>query len=333
MASQIYIHFTDKTLVLDSSENLLYPLLGSMLKWDELRVGIALSLTQSASDNNAGFSTQETLPIVSNLPLLNRFSIGLKNRGLELPGEVGCSFAGFSNANNSDGSSLGFFEGTLFASHANKYGFNVNLANTGSNHRVSGVPVTIPLSTPFNASGTTHILSPGETINFGGNVVTLSSSVSHGQTNVTVYAPSLVTITAAQLNGSTSSNVIRPNTCIGGSINNTFTFTQTSSISQALTFPASFVMQGSSNYSSVLLLSFKTTNRGTFSQTMKVGMQVVPYIGDTSPANVESLMTSFSPLFETSVFGYNTTMPTCLFIRWPFITTRLRIHSLCAKKF
>src|SRR4051812_42288484 len=114
--SKIYIHYTDKTLVLDSSENLMYPLLGSLLRWDNLRVAFALSLTQSQTDDNYGFYDTETLPIVGGSPLLNRFSIGIKNRGLELPGEAGCNFAGLTNHSASNGSSLGFVNSTILAS-------------------------------------------------------------------------------------------------------------------------------------------------------------------------------------------------------------------------
>lgn len=332
--SKIYIHYVDKTLVLDSGENLVYPLLGSLLKWDELRVAMSLSLTQSTVDDNAGFSTNESLPIVGGTPILNRVAIGLKNRGTELPGEAGCSFAGFSNATDTDGSSLGYYDSTIMLSTRRAFGFNVNLSWTGQNHVISGSVATLPLSTPFNASGTTQVLPVGQPINYGGNVVYLNSPVSNGQTSIEVTAPSPVTITISQLNGSTeSTTMVRPNLSLGCSINSTYQYSQTSSASQTVNFPASFVMQGSTNYSSVMMMSFKTTNRGTSSQTMQVGCTVVPNIGDTSANNLEAMLSTYVPAYESSVFGFNTIMPSTFFVRWPFSSTRLRMHSLVIKKF
>lgn len=312
----------------------MYPLLGSLLKWDELRIAMSISLTQSTSDNNAGFTTNESLPIIGGTPILNRVSIGLKNRGTELPGEAGCSFAGFSNASDTDGSSLGYYDSTLMLSSRRAFGFNLNLAWTGSNHVISGSPVTLNLSSAFNASGTTQVLPVGQPISYNGNVVYLQSPVSNGQTSITVSAPSPITIGISELAGSTeSTTMVRPNLSLGCSINSTYQYSQTDSASQTINFPASFVMQGSTNYSSVVMMSFKTTNRGTASQTMRVGCQVVPNIGDTSSTNLEAMLSTYVPAYESSVFNFNTLMPTTFFVRWPFSTTRLRMHSFVIKKF
>ena len=330
--SSIYLHYDDKTLILDSSENLLYPILGSLQKWDNLRVGIAVSLTQSTSDNNAGFFENETLPITSGTPLLNRISIGLKNRGTELPGESGCVFAGFSNASGSQGSSVGFYNSTIVLTPDSPYHFDVKLSWTGSNHVISGVK-TISLSTPFDNSGTSYVFPVGSALNFGGNVVYLESTLANNQNFVDVSAPSPVTITSGQLNGYGVGEIIKPIVSLGTTINSTQRYSSTLSVSQAFQFPASFVMQGSTNYSSILVLDYTLTGRNTVGQAIKVGYQVIPNEGDTSTENLEAKMASFSPAFETSYLPFNVTVPTTFFIRWPFNTARLRIHSLSIKRF
>lgn len=331
--SSIYLHYDDKTLVLDSSENLLYPLLGSLLKWDNLRIGIAVSLTQSMTDNNAGFYATESLPIVSGGPLLNRLSIGLKNRGTELPGEDGSVFAGISNATNSQGSSLGFYGSTIVLAPESTYNFDVKLAWTGANHIVSGSSLTIPLAVPFDNSGTAHVVSIGSPLNFHGNVVYLDSTLANSQNFVQVSAPSPVTITATQLTGYAPSDVVKPVISLGTTINNSRQYSSNLSVSTAFQYPASFVMQGSTNYASIVILDYIVTNRGLPSQAIKIGYQVIPNEGDTSPDNLEAKMGAYTPNFESSTLPFNTTMPTSFFIRWPFNTTRLRLHSLVVKKY
>lgn len=332
--SQIYLHYTDKTLVLDSSENLLYPLLGSLLRWDNLRVAFAVSLTQSQTDNNAGFSAVETLPMVSASPILNRVSIGLKNRGLELPGEAGCNFAGYSANSTSNGSSLGFFNSTITLSTQDVITFPVSVLPTGvSGYAITAAPVTIPLSIPFNDQGTFYSLPVGQNVVFNGKVAQIASPLSNGQSSVSLQASPSITIFNTDVGGQAKSLQVSAAASLGALNGLSSSFSTSSIPSQCLQFPASFVMQGNSNYATILIMDFKCTNRGSPTQTVHVGYQFVPNIGDTSITNMEAMMAAYTPTFESSVFGYNTTMPTCLFVRWPFSTTRLRIHSIAAKKF
>ncbi len=331
--SKIYLHYSDKTLVLDSSENLLYPLQGSLLRWDNLRVAFAVSLTQSTTDDNAGFTNVETLPIASTAPILNHLSFGIKNRGLQLPGEAGCSFAGYSNASDSNGSSLGFFGSTLFQSTKDVYSFNVNLVPTGiSGYAVTSSPRTINLSVPFNSSGSFYTLPANSNVNFNGTVAQLASSLSDGATTVSLKASPPVTI-FSNVNGSAVSNQVRPAVSLGCSIGSSYQYSTDTTISRCLQYPVGFVMQGSSNYATIVVMDYKVTNRGTVSQTMQVGYQFTPNVGDTSIAALQAAMVAYTPNFESSAFSFNTTMPTALFFRWPFVTTRLRLHSICAKKF
>ena len=331
--SSIYIHYTDKTLVLDSSENLIYPMLGSLLKWDNLRVAFAISLTQSLSDNNAGFGNDEALPIINGLPILNRLSFGLKNRGLELPGEAGCSFCGYSNPNGSNGSSVGTVDGTILTSTADMYTFNVNLQNPGGvGYSVDSSPLVVPLNGVYSASGTAKILQVGQPVLFNGKTTFLQAPLSDGQNTVTLNAASPLIISPSELNGTARSDLIQVNTSLGGSIGSSHSYSTTSSLGHALQFPASFVMQGSSNYSTIVVMDYVVTNRGTSSQQVKVGYQVIPNEGDTSVPNMEAKISAYLPTYESSFIGFNTTMPTCFFIRWPFATTRLRLHSLVIKR-
>ncbi len=333
--SQIYIHFTDKTLVLGSSENLLYPLLGSLLRWDTLRVAFALSLTQSTTDNNAGFANVETLPIVGGNPTLNRVSIGLKNKGLELPGETNCTFVGYSNdPSTSNGSSLGFASSVIQLSTKDVITFPMNVQATGiSGYAITSSPTTLNLTAPFDNLGTFYTLPTDNPVIFNGKATKLASPLGNGQTQVHLYASPSVTLFNADLAGTAKSTQIGAAASLGCSNGTSAQFTTTTNTSQCLSFPASFVMQGSSNYATIMLMEFKCTNRGTPSQTVQVGYQFIPNIGDTSITHLESLMSSYVPAFTSSAFNYNVTMPTSLFVRWPFPQTRLRIHSIAAKKF
>jgi hypothetical protein len=333
--SQIYIHYTDKTLVLDSSENLLYPLLGSLLRWDNLRVAFAISLTQSLSDNNAGFADTETLPIASNMPILNHVSIGLKNRGLELPGEAGCTFLGYTNQNGSNGSSLGKFTEVITLSTKDVITFNMTLQNPGvSGYAITSTPKTVNLTAPFNDQGTFYQLPAGQEVKFNGKSVELASPLGNGQSTVSLVASPSTTLFNADVAGTAKSLQIDAGASLGTVVGTSYN-TSTSVIpSQCISFPASFVMQGNSNYATILVMDFKVQNRGTPSQSVKCGYQVVPNVGNTSITNLEALMASYSPTFEMpSYVGMSSAMPTCVFVRWPFPKTRLRIHAITAKKF
>lgn len=331
--SRIYLHYTDKTLILDSSENLSYPLLGSLLRWNNLRVAFAFSLTQSTIDDNAGFANTESLPIVGNVPLLNRVSIGLKSKGLELPGDVGCSFAGFSNAGSTNGSSLGVVDNTVVLSTRDTYSFNVNLfPSTG--YVLTSTPQIVPLSAPFNNSGSLYSLPIDQIINFNGVSAQLTSPLNNGETQVYLKAEPPVNILPNNWFGSAKSDLVFPDVSLGCSIDGTYNYThQTGNASQTLFFPPSFVMQSANNYATVVILDFVVGNRGQTSQTMKVGYEVIPFVTDTSSDSLSEKMASYSPTFESIAQPFNTAMPTCLFVRWPFNTTRLRIHSLGAKRF
>lgn len=333
--SKIYIHYTDKTLVLDSSENLLYPLLGSLLRWDNLRVAFALSLTQSTTDDNAGFADTETCPIVSNAPILNHVSIGLKNRGLELPGEAGCTFLGYTNQNGSNGSSLGTFSSVITASTKDVITFPLQLSPTGvSGYMLTSSPMTVPLASAFNDQGTFYSLPADQNVVFNGKTVQIASPLSNGQTTVSLKASPSTTLFNTDLAGTAKSLQIDAGASLGTVVGTSYNTTTTTIPSKCISFPASFVMQGSSNYATILVMDFQVTNRGNSSQAVKCGYQVIPNIGDTSIENLEALMAAYSPTFEMPSFvGMSSAMPTCLFIRWPFPRTRLRIHSITAKKF
>ncbi len=312
----------------------MYPLLGSLLRWDNLRVAFALSLTQSATDNNAGFNVVETLPIVGGAPVLNRVSIGIKNRGLELPGQVGCNFAGFSNYGASNGSSLGFVSSTILLSTKDVVTYPLTLTPPGiSGYAITAVPRTVPLATPYDDQGLFYPLPADQNVIFNGKTVQIASPLGNGQSFVSLKASPSTTLFNADVNGTAKSLQVSPSTSLGVTMGTTNSMTQDSTPSKCLTFPASFVMQGSSNYATILVMNFETTNRGTPSQTMKVGYQVIPNIGDTSVTNMNALMTSYSPIFESTVQSFGVSMPTTLFVRWPFATTRLRIHCITAKKF
>jgi hypothetical protein len=270
--------------------------------------------------------------MVSGSPLLNRVSIGLKSRGTDLPGDDGCSFMGYSNAGLSDGSSLGFLDSTIMLSTRSTYTFNINLTPTGSpGYAITSSPTIIPLSTPFNNSGTFYTLPTDQPVNFNGTMVSLGAPLGHAQSQVSLRADTPVFIAPNNWNGTAKSNQVIPSASLGGSISSNFQYSETNNVSQCVTFPAGFVMQGSTNYATVMILDFKVTNRNTPSQKIQVGYQTVPYIGDTSNSNMMALMSSYVAQFESAQFAY-TQMPTSLFVRWPFSTTRLRIHALAARR-
>ncbi len=273
--------------------------------------------------------------MVADTPLLNRVSIGIKNRGLELPGEANCNFIGYSNASASNGTSLGFVNDTILLSTSDTISYNVNLTPTGvSGYNITSTPITIPLSTPFNASGVFYSLPAGQNVVFNGKTAQIAFPLGNAQSQVVLSAEPPVNILNADRFGVAKSLQVSPSASLGA-VRSTISsqFTSSTNVSQCLTFPASFVMQGSTNYASVVVMDFKCTNRGQSSQIVSVGYQIIPNIGDTSVHNLEALMTSYVPILQSANFSYNTTMPTCLFVRWPFQTTRLRIHSIAAKRF
>lgn len=332
LISKIYTHYTDKTLVLDSSENLLYPLLGSLLKWDSLRVAFALSLTQSQSDDNAGFAETESLPIYSRSPILNHISIGLKNKGLELPGEAGCTFLGYTNHSASNGTSLGKFNEVITLSTKDVITYPITLVN--GTYSITNMPTGINLAVPFDNQGTFYNLPAEQIVLFNGKFTQLSEPLGNGQDVINLKASPSTTLTTSDLNGTARSLQIAAGSSLGTVVGTNYNTHLTTVPSQCISFPASFVMQGWSNYATILVMDFQVLYRGTGSQQVKCGYQVVPNVGDTSIKNLESYMASYAPTFEMSGFvSLTNAMPTSLFIRWPFQRTRLRIHAIAAKRF
>lgn len=266
--------------------------------------------------------------------MLNRVAIGLKSKGTELPGESGCVFIGYSNASGSNGSSLGFVDTTIMLSSADTYTFDVSLTpGPSGGYPITSSPVTIPLAVPFSSSGTFYDLPAEQAINFAGVQVQLAAPLNDGDTSVQIKAEPPVTITASNWVGKAKSNQIQPHVALGCSNGETFTHTESNLTSQCLIFPPGFVMQNPAAYSTVVVFDFKVTNRGLPSQQIQVGYQVVPFVGDTYKENLSSLMAAYTPTFESASLPFNSVMPTCVFIRWPFTKTRFRIHSIGVKKF
>lgn len=313
----------------------MYPLQGSLLKWSHLRLGFALSLTQSTSDDNAGFSTPEILPIASTTPILNHIAIGLKNKTQFLPFEDGCHFAGLTNNSSSDGSSLGFMSSVICLGTKKGMTFSLPLTAPGvSGYNITSTPSTRPLSSPYNDGGSFYDLPVGQTINYNGKLVQLASAATNGATSLSLVASPSVNIANADINGTATTTQMNPYTSLGFINNSNSQLTDTTSASQLVSFPASSVMQGFTNYSTILIMDYVISNKGTISQGLKIGYQVITNQGDTSVENIQTLMASYAPTFESLMLNYVSQVPpTCIFVRWPFTTTRLRIHSIVAKRF
>lgn len=331
--SKIYLHYSDKSLVMDSSENLLYPLIGSLLKWDNLRIGICYSVTQSTSDDNAPLISNEMLPISNGLPLLNRMSIGLKSKNTAIVGESDCNFLGITNASTSNGSSVGFYEGSPLISSSQNYKYQATLGWTGAAYLISGAPIYAPLTSPFNNSGTTFVAKEGSGVNFNGIEVSLQAPLSNGNSGIFLTSSVPVSLGSGYLQGKIEGDSIRPEITLSanqGSYQTSYTF---NSYPQTLTLPSASSMQGSVGYMNVLILDYKVLNRGNLAtQSVKIGMQVVTSQSNSNPKYIESLVASYSPTIETPYIAFPQNMPTSIFIRWPFWKTRLRVHSILAKK-
>ena len=303
-----------------------------MLKWDNLRVAFSLSLTQSQTDDNAGFAETESLPISNGAPILNHVSFGLKNKGLELPGVNGCTFLGYTNHEASNGSSLGKFSDVITLSTKDVITFGINLQN--GTYALTETPIEVNLTAPFDDQGTFYTLPAEQAVVFNGKAAMLSYPLNNGQSVVNLKASPSTTLSTLDLNGNARSQQIAAGGSIGSVVGTVYNTSTTTIPSQCVSFPASFVMQGSSNYATIFVMDFKVLYRGTGSQQVKCGYQVIPNIGDTSIKNLESYMASYVPTFEMpSYVSMTAAMPTCLFIRWPFQKTRLRVHSITAKRF
>lgn len=84
----------DKCVVLENREALLYPMADEIKDWNELRIGLTLSLTSST-----GGGLNELLPpstdTITNTSKYTSFYLGLKSNNELMPNSPGCSFIGF----------------------------------------------------------------------------------------------------------------------------------------------------------------------------------------------------------------------------------------------
>lgn len=330
--AEFYNHFGDDTLILDSSENIMTPLLGSLLGWTNLRLGVVFSIT-SQTGSNDGFSSFETMPISNGLPVTNRLSIGLKTAGVSLPGEDGCSFFGLSNNSDSIGSSLGFWDNKILMSTNGPYIYNVNIEPTGAGgYSVTSEPQIIQLSQNFNNSGSFYSVPPEETINFSGLSVKLENELLDGDSQIIVKADPSVVIYPDNWNGEIVSEQVYPEISLGYSAGSGLFFDKDNSISNCVLFSSSQEMKTGTGYATALILNFKITNKNLPSQTVQVGSQIITGLSSISSSQLSSLMSYYSPNFESSIMNYDGEIPNSFFIRWPFQQARLRLHSYVVKR-
>jgi len=345
--AEVYDHSGDNVLILDTSENLCQPLLGELLRYTELRIALALSVTTSGDTNGLASQTQTVFNCDGD-PLLNRFSIGLKTRGLEIPGEDGCSFVGMSNDPSvSEGGSYYRIDsltpsvyheeftgcslpGDKGAGCPNSCGFEVTFTGVDkSMNGIQSIDVT-PLPQPFLA---------GDDIQFNGtssnNIIFASDAIS-GATTISVETEPGDAFTllnsslgyarkvAGHLSFGTTSTV-------GAVETDNFEKTTARDSSFFIEFPTTSEMVASPE-STLFLLKIKANNKGLSSQTFEIGYDFIKNTTDHSITNLKTQMTNMVEKFTTTQ-ALSVKVPDALFIRWPFDQSRLRIHSMAIQRF
>jgi hypothetical protein len=204
----------------------------------------------------------------------------------------------------------------------------------GGGYAITSTPSTVPLATAYNDQGTFYTIPAGQNIVYNGKTVQLASAIVNGATSLSLTASPSVTIFNADVAGTATTTQINPASALGFSNNTLSQYTTTANASQCLSFPASSVMQGFTNYATIIVMDFLISNKGTIFQALTLGYEIHTNQGDTSIENLEAKMASYSPTFNSIALNYiNQIPPNCIFIRWPFSTTRLRVHSIAAKRF